>query len=195
MTDTTVIMRLRELKAKATQGTWYCQIQTSIDKEPNSPDHCTGIWTHPMGGPNNLVAFSFDTSGADWMWMTALHNESDSLLADAERCAELEVLYEQAVKDCNFYKNLAESRVRELEAKLGVADADLEISMDALDKLAYPTTLGPATLAHLGEAGENEVRLRAEFAHEQRQRTAQWKRAAKECEEQEAAELFKIGEA
>lgn len=46
--------------------------------------------------------------------------------------------------------------------------ADLEICMDALEHLTR-TTLGPAILTQLGEAGENEVRLRIEYADKARQ--------------------------
>lgn len=60
---------------------------------------------------------------------------------------------------------------------------DIEIMQEALDKLAYPTTIGPAMMGNLGEAADNEIRLRAELADRERKRCHVWIETQKQLEE------------
>lgn len=62
------------------------------------------------------------------------------------------------------------------DQEIATLNADIEILMEALDTLAYTTTVGPAIMDNLGEAARNEICLRAEIADKARQRTVTWKR-------------------
>lgn len=73
-----------------------------------------------------------------------------------------------------------------LARQLQEARADLEICMEVLDKLAYPTTITNAILSNLGPAAVNEIWARAELADRERKRTEAWKRAEQDADRLEA---------
>lgn len=74
-----------------------------------------------------------------------------------------------------------------LRARAAELEADLEICMNALDRLADLTTMGPAIHANICEAGRNEIETRITYADGQRARTAAWQRAGREVDAEEAA--------
>lgn len=116
-------------------------------------------------------------------WKNSENNREDHpMQITDERLAELIVQFERAVKDqrasavrpkdgLSAFMELQQAR-----QTLASHEADIEILMNAMDRLAYPTTIGPAILTHLGEAAENEIRLRASIASNAREHTATWKR-------------------
>lgn len=78
-----------------------------------------------------------------------------------------------------------EAMMRSLIGEVEALRADVEICMEVLDKLAYPTTIGPAIMGNLGEAADNEIRMRAELADRERKRTWTWKYAESQMPHEE----------
>lgn len=70
-------------------------------------------------------------------------------------------------------------------AELNKLAADIEIMQNALDHLTC-STIGPAMLGNICEAGRYEIQCRIDYAEEQRKRCQCWKDAEKETDEQEA---------
>jgi len=77
--------------------------------------------------------------------------------------------YDKALSDV-----LAENA--ELRQRAERAEADLEICMEAFERLKQPT-VGPAILSHICEAGRNEIALRVEIAEKAQTSTDQWRKA------------------
>lgn len=66
--------------------------------------------------------------------------------------------------------------IKTKDEQIAELEADVEICMDALEHLKT-ATFGPALLSNLGDAAQNEVELRIEYAEKQQKRTSNWKQA------------------
>lgn len=113
-------------------------------------------------------------------WSDEVVTLRQQLAAANKRAEEAEYKHDwcaNAAREFLERAETAEARVAELEEHLRLVQEDLGACMEGLEHLKQIASFGPAIHANLGEAGMNEVQLRAEYAEKVQTSTHQWQDA------------------